>query len=502
MNSVQVAGPVVAAQRWLTILQKLSATPARAIATLVATHIIFLALLPFPVSSAPPIDVVEGLIWGQEWLLGTHKLPTMPAWLIEISFRLTGSPILGPYLLSQLCVALSYIFVFMAGCRLTTTANALAGTLLTAGIVYFNWTTPEFNHNVIQMPIWAATFLLFTVIREDAGRPGPWLALGVLAGLGIYAKYSVVVLYVALGFWTLIDGRMRRAFLTPWPWLAVALSLLVAAPHVYWLVEHDFAPIGYVESRAAGGGSLLPPIKWILVQIACQLPIGLLLAITGMRRIMSLPRRTEDGGNLAYVAFIALAPALATALLAAISGSKPQNMWGMPMFAPSGLLVVLLLRREWSYPLVQRLWVATIGLVAVVGVAFTINIVVSRGISQPIRNAWPMAEIADKAREAWAASTPAKLQVVSGERWLAGLVSAGLPERPHVIHDGVLANSPWLDEDRLRKDGVLYVWRGKDQPPGLIPEGTPIAATGSFEIAGVSERDRVVSYAVRLPEAR
>jgi hypothetical protein len=240
----------------------------------------------------------------------------------------------------------------------------------------------------------------------------------------------------------------------------------------------------------------------VLVQIACHLPIGLLLAIAGISRIRSLPRQREDGGNLAYVAFIALAPALATALLALSLGSKPQNMWGMPMFAPSGLLVVLLLRREWSYQLVQRLWVATVSLVAVVGVAFTINIVVSRAISQPIRNAWPMAEIAEKAHEAWANQTSAKLQVVSGERWLAGIVSAGLPERPHVVHDGVLANSPWLDEERLREEGVLYVWRGKDPPPGLISEGTPIAATGSFEVTGVSERDRIVGYAVRLPEVR
>src|SRR5262245_2231332 len=119
MNSIDVAGQT-GVPRWRVVLEALSATPPRAIASLIAVHVIFLALLPFTVSSAPPFDVVEGLIWGQEWLIGTHKLPPGPAWLVEISYQLTLSPILGPYLLSQVFVGLTYLCVFAAGRRLTT----------------------------------------------------------------------------------------------------------------------------------------------------------------------------------------------------------------------------------------------------------------------------------------------------------------------------------------------------------------------------------------------
>ena len=484
---------------WPFALRALSATPRRAIATLVAAHFVFLALLPFLVSSAPPLDVVEGLVWGREWLLGTHKLPPLPAWLIEVSLHITGSPILGPYLLSQICVALTYFSVFATGCRLTTTTNALAGTLLLTGIVYFTWTTPEFNHNVIQMPIWAAAFLLFTIIREDAGRPLPWLLLGALAGLGIYAKYSVVVLYAVLGLWLLLEGRMRRALLTPWPWAAGLLALAVAAPHVQWLVANQFAPLDYVRARSANDGSVLPVLKWLLVQAACHVPIVVLLLIAGRRAFLMLPEREDDRGTIAYVSFLALAPAIATALLALVSGSRLQDMWGMPMFALSGLLVILLLGRGWSEALGRRLWIGAICVVAVVGIAFTVNIVVSRAIDQPIRNAWPMAEIAAKARAAWSSQTQAKLRIVSGDKWLAGLVAVGTPERPHIVYDGLPANTPWLDEESLRADGVLYVWRGEEAPSYLIPSDVPIAATDTFEVSGVSSKDRIVGYAIRLP---
>lgn len=499
MNSGTAAGPSDRTAG-LRLLDALSASPWRALATLVAAHVVFLAVLPFLVSSAPPIDAVEGLIWGHEWLLGTHKLPTLPAWLIEISLHLTGSPILGPYLLSQICVALTYLCVFETGRRLTTTGNALAGTLLLAGVVYFNWTTTEFNHNVIQMPIWAAAILAFTVIRGAPRRPLPWFVLGAVAGIGIYAKYSVVVLYLMLVLWALLDGRMRRALATPWPWLAVLLSLAVAGPHVWWLVRHDFEPLTYAEARAVVKEWLpLTLVKWLAVQAGCLAPMALLLALVGRRALGALPASESRRADVAYVAFMTLAPATAVLVAAALFDLKLQNMWGMPMFAPAGLLAVLLLRKAWDGYAVRRLWLAGVGTIAFVAIAFTINIVVSRAVDDPIRNAWPMAEIAQEAKAAWMAQTSAPLQVVSGERWLAGLVSTGLPERPHVIHDGVLAQSPWLDEAALMRDGVLYVWFGKAPPDYLIPSGTPIAATGSFEVDGLRDRYRTIGYAIRLP---
>jgi hypothetical protein len=196
---------------------------------------------------------------------------------------------------------------------------------------------------------------------------------------------------------------------------------------------------------------------------------------------------------------MAVAPAVATALLSLVTASRPEQMWGIPMFTFSGLLVVMLLRREWSDGLVHRLWVASVSLVAVVGIAFTVSIAASRMTGNPVRNAWPMAEVAAKARAAWASHTGAPLQVVAGENWLAGLISVGGPGRPHVPHDGFLARSPWLSEKQLRKDGVLYVWFGKKPPEGLIPQGVTIDTTGTFEVTGVRERYRTVNYAIRLP---
>ncbi len=344
---------------------------------MIAVHVIFLALLPFAVSSAPPLDIVEGLIWGQEWLIGTHKLPPGPAWLVEIALHLTGSPILGPFLVSQIFVGLTFICVFAAGRRLTTTENALTGTLLLAGVAYFTWPTTEFNHNVIQMPIWAVALLLFTIIREDPQRPLPWLLLGLIAGIGIYAKYSVIIFYLVLVIWALIEGRIRRALLTPWPWIAVAVSLLVSAPHIKWMIDTNFEQIEFARSRTESDGSLLPLIEWTLVQIAFHLPVGLLLLVVGRKVIRSLPHLDDPTGNFAFVAFMAIAPAAAVVLLALVTGSRPEQMWGIPMYPFSGLLVVFLLRREWGDLPVNRLWSASVSLVAMVGIAFTGSIVAS-----------------------------------------------------------------------------------------------------------------------------
>ena len=38
---------------------------------------------------------------------------------------------------------------------------------------------------------------------------------------------------------------------TPGPWLALAVALLIALPHVIWLFHTDFLPFAYAEHRAA-----------------------------------------------------------------------------------------------------------------------------------------------------------------------------------------------------------------------------------------------------------
>ena len=77
------------------------------------------------------------------------------------------------------------------------------------------------------------------------------MLLGLAFGLGWWAKYFVVVLAAPLALFLLFDRDARRHLARPGPWIAAAVTLLVVAPNLYWLVAHGAQPFGYAEARAA-----------------------------------------------------------------------------------------------------------------------------------------------------------------------------------------------------------------------------------------------------------
>lgn len=475
-----------------------AARPLAAVGLLAAIQTVIWTVLPALVSTSPPLDVVEGLLWGQEWQLGYHKHPPLPPILVNLARDLSGSPIWGPFLLSQLCVALTYFLIYRTGRLVTTARNALVGTVLLAGIYYFTWPTPEFNHNVAQLPIWAGVIYLFALIRDDPKRGVRWLPLGLLIGLGIYAKYSVVVLYLTVVAWTLLEPRLRRTLATPWPWLGVVISLAVAAPHLAWLFENAFAPLRYASERSAEAGSAAGPVSFIAAQLLNHAPLLVVFAIIGYRSVARLPELGRDRPDTAFVAAMALGPLLLTTLFSAIVDMDLRDMWGMPMFTMSGLFIVMALGRDWSAALVNRAFYTAVGVVAVVAVGYAASVPIRLHDGDRPRVGWPMAEIARLSDNAWTQNTTAPLEIVSGPMWIAGLVSAGTPDHPHVVYGGSLKLSPWITPQEMDEKGVLYVWQGA-KTPSFVPSGADITTRGSFIIKGGEAGDIVIGYAIQPP---
>src|SRR6516225_5359439 len=111
---------------------------------------------PFPgfiltLHSSPPLDVVESYMWGREWVIATYKHPALPSWALEATWLITGAIGWPAYLLSQACVAATFLFVYLLGRELMGPSRAAAGTLLLTGVVFYAWPTTEFNHNVAEL---------------------------------------------------------------------------------------------------------------------------------------------------------------------------------------------------------------------------------------------------------------------------------------------------------------------------------------------------------------
>ena len=101
-------------------------------------------------------------------------------------------------MLSQLFVIVGFIAVYKFSNEILNNKKlALLSVLLLEGIYFYNFTTPEFNVNVAQLPFWALTvYYTWRCIKYD--KSIDYVFLGLFAGLGILSKYLFIYLIIGI----------------------------------------------------------------------------------------------------------------------------------------------------------------------------------------------------------------------------------------------------------------------------------------------------------------
>src|SRR5580698_8801363 len=232
--------------RFLSFVER---RPQAAFGGFLALHFAVWTALPALLYANLPLDLIEALTYGREWQLGYDKLPPLPWWLVEIAHRLFGADA-AYYALAQAAVVIAFVAVFATARPLVGATGALVAVLIIDGFHYFQYTAVKFNHNIVELPLWALTGYAFyaALTRRKIGH---WLLAGFAVGAALWAKYFVIVLAAPYALFLVFDKEARRALATPGPWLGMAVALLVMAPHLVWLFQTDFLPFAYVEARAA-----------------------------------------------------------------------------------------------------------------------------------------------------------------------------------------------------------------------------------------------------------
>ena len=75
--------------------------------------------------------------------------------------------------------------------------------------------------------VWAVACLLFVRLLRGAD-PREWLLLGLVFGIGLETKYTVIGLGIAM-LVALLATRARRLLVSPWPWLGFRARLRLVA---------------------------------------------------------------------------------------------------------------------------------------------------------------------------------------------------------------------------------------------------------------------------------
>ena len=419
-----------------------------------------------------PLDLIEALTYGREWQLGYDKLPPLPWWLVEIVYRLGGGDF-AYYFVAQLCVLAAFALVWATALPLVGAAGALASVLIVDGLHYFNFTAPKFNHDVMQLPFWAlAGFSFHAALRT--GRLLYWAYLGLVLGLAVWAKYFVVALAVPLALFLLFDSRARQALTRPGPYLAAIIAVLIAAPHLSWLIENDFLPFNYASARAAESRGfldrILHPLFFATAQLFWFLP-SLLIALPLLKARRDA---TPSGFDRRVISLLTFGPAAFLLAMSMLSGRALITMWGYPLWLFAGLWIVMELKARLDGGRLARMIAIWGGVTAVYALAFIAHYAVLPNFDTRYRaSLFPGDAIARELTDRFRAATGHSPAYVISEMWVGGNISHYAPARPRVLIDGSPSRAPWIDLADLRKRGAIVAWTGETSN---IPEAyAPIA---------------------------
>jgi 4-amino-4-deoxy-L-arabinose transferase-like glycosyltransferase len=438
----------------------LFASPTRLFWAFALTHLVLWTLIPSLTNPNLPLDVIEGYAWGKEWLLGTYKHPPMQAWILESLYHLTGRERWAPYLASQIAIVVSFWAVWQTGRRIAGEKVALISVLILEGIIYYNFTSPEFNPNVLQLPFWAlAGWSFHKAVTDDALID--WILLGVWAALGMYTKYSsgLFLLVLFLAMLAHRDGRARLA--RPGPYLAVLTGFVLFLPHLLWLMQNDYMPLQYAAGRMERSptqySTAITTTLMVLGQVIALLFALLLVVALYDRRGPS--RKPAQSFDRIFLTFAAFGPFLSMFCMSLVFSYHIRDMWETPFWNFVGIWVVVFMRPALTPIDMRRFGLAWV-IVFIVGLlSYVTEALFSPYLtSKPKRTIFPGKHLSNTITDAWHARYGVPLSYVVGDTWPAGNIAWYANDRPHVFLDGEAHISPWINIHDLKKKGGVIVW--------------------------------------------
>ena len=132
--------------------------------------------------------------------------------------------------------------------------------------------------NAFEPLFWMGCAYLFIRIVKT-GDPKLWIWFGILAGVGLENKYSMLIFGAGIVVGRLLTPQ-RRALLSVWIWAGGAIAFLIFLPNLLWNIHHHF-PFLEIQANIRRSGRDVPLGPWaffaqeILTMLPLTLPIWL-----------------------------------------------------------------------------------------------------------------------------------------------------------------------------------------------------------------------------------
>ena len=415
-------------------------------------HLFVWTLIPSLTNVNLPLDTIEALAWGSNLDWGFNKHPPMSAFAVEFFYQIFGSQDWAYYFLSQIFVISAFFVVWIFSKEFFKNENyCLISVLLLEGIYFYNFTTPEFNVNVCQLPFWALS-VLYAWKGFKYNKTSDWLLFGLFAALGILSKYLFIYLLIAMDvFFLYMIAKKKVNFKSL---ITLVSFLLVLSPHLIWLTENDYITIAYgLQRTGTGDQNILDHFLHPLIFLGKQ--IGILIPFFVMFLFLVSKLKTKfnfKDKKLLFLLTINIIPIILMFLTSMIMGVKIRTMWMTPFYLFLGVLFVYLFEKRIDLKKTNKF-------VTVFLILFFLTPIIYSYVSiskTDKRTDYPGKEIARFVENRWDKNFSNEIGIVVGDEWFGGNLSYHLNSRPKWFNK--------LDknlENLGKGEGVIYIGNPK-----------------------------------------
>ncbi len=392
------------------------------------SHLIIWTVIPSFTNNNLPLDTIEALAWGSNLDWGFNKHPPMSAVMVEIFYQIFGSNDWAYYFLSQICLIICFYVIYNFSSDLfSKKIFSLISVLLLEGIYFYNYTSPEFNVYVAEIPFWAlSVYFCWKGIKNN--KIIDWFLLGTFSAFGLLSHYLfiyILITIILICFFFNKINKLSFKFL-----YSLIPFFLMFYPHLNWILENDFVTLKYgIHRTGSEDRNLLNhfvlPIIFFLKQLGVLIPFFIIFYFINKKFKLNLNYKDK---NFVFLLIINFMPFILIFLTSLVLGIKIRTMWMTPFYIFLGLFFVY----------VSQSFIKTNNLKSFL-VAFLIFFTFSPFAYAYVsitktdkRTDYQGKKIAKIINEEWEKYSKGEfeLESVIGDEWVAGNLSYHLKSRP------------------------------------------------------------------------
>ena len=395
------------------------------------SHLIIWTLVPSLTNKNLPLDTIEALAWGSNLDWGFNKHPPVSAFFPEVFFQIFGSQDWVFYLLSQIFVLIAFYYVFKFSNEVLGNVKlSLISVLLLESIYFYNFTTPEFNVNVCQLPFWSlVVYYSWKIYQAREIKFIDCFLIGLFAALGFLSKYLFIYLLISINLLFIYLIFIKKIKKFDFKYLVIIeVFIVLLVPHLIWLLNNDFITVSYGLKRTGLEGTGIldhfkHPIIFLVKQIGILIPFFLLVYLL-VKKIKFKINLNDK--KLLFLIFVNILPIGLMFITSLVTGSKVRTMWMTPFYLFFGVLFVYSLQSQINIKKINSFLYGFLFLFFFSPILYSYE-----SISKTDkRTDYPGKEIAAKVQIIWNQDFDKEIEFVTGNEWNAGNLSYHLKSRP------------------------------------------------------------------------